>query len=279
MKSLKLTALMTALIMLVIMSLLLICEPSHAAGNVDYKGNASGFVFGPGSSSSPTDIFPNFKGLMPGDTVTDQVTVKNSGKKAAKIYLRALDPDKKAADLLSQLTLTVKTSGGSTLFDAASDQKAGLADWNLLGEIQPGGSAALDLTIKVPITLDNTYQNAAGHINWQFKAEEEEDEKEDQDKKDEEGPDEKNDNEQTDPDDQDDEDPDDQGDPDQNDEADDDDSENPGDPEDGSGRSSGAKVKDVTTGDNMDYAALAGFTLLLVTALVSVIALIAKRRR
>ena len=56
--------------------------PVYAAdGKVTYSGNAGNSVFEPGSEHSLTDLFPNFKGVMPGDTLTEQVeiTVKYEG--------------------------------------------------------------------------------------------------------------------------------------------------------------------------------------------------------
>ena len=50
---------------------------AYAAGNVTYYAEADEFVFAPGSNHSPTDLFSNLKGVMPGDTITDQIEIKN----------------------------------------------------------------------------------------------------------------------------------------------------------------------------------------------------------
>ena len=65
---------------------------SAADGKVTYNGNAGKCIFEPGTEHSLTDLFPNFKGVMPGDTLTQKITVKNDAndKVKVKIYIRSL---------------------------------------------------------------------------------------------------------------------------------------------------------------------------------------------
>ena len=68
---------LTFLILLAAM-LLSFSVNAAADGNVTYDGNAKEFIFIPGSEYSPSDLFTDFKGLMPGDSVTQKITVDNS---------------------------------------------------------------------------------------------------------------------------------------------------------------------------------------------------------
>ena len=62
-------------------------SPLYAlAGNVTYDGTAQQFIFAPGSNFSPTDLFTDFKDVMPGDVVSKKVTVENNC--AHPFYLR-----------------------------------------------------------------------------------------------------------------------------------------------------------------------------------------------
>lgn len=145
----------------------------RAAGNVSYSGDAGQFVFAPGSQQSISDLFSDFKEVMPGDTLTQTITVRNnaSDKVNVKVYLRSLGANEDSKDFLSQLTLKV-TAGENSLFEASADQTAQLADWVLLGTLHSGGTADLDVTLQVPVTLDNAYMSQTGLLDWQFMVEE-----------------------------------------------------------------------------------------------------------
>ncbi|MBR5516548.1 MAG: hypothetical protein IKU53_01125 [Firmicutes bacterium] len=147
---------------------------SFAAGTVTYDGNAQEFIFEPGSEHSPTDLFSDFKGLMPGESVTQKITVKNDGPadKVVVIYMKSLGAHPDSVDFLSKLNLTVELSGISTLFDEAPDKPGSLTDWNMLGIFFSGAEVEMDVTVQVPPTLGNEYQNAVGHVDWKFKVEE-----------------------------------------------------------------------------------------------------------
>ena len=152
--------------------------PVYAAdGKVTYSGNAGSFVFEPGSEHSLTDLFPNFKGVMPGDTLTQKITVKNNAdnKVKVKIYMRSLGAHEDSAEFLSQLGLKVAKSEENKMaymFDAAANETAQLIDWVCLGTLYSGGEVNLDVTLNVPTSLDNEYQSKIGYLDWEFMIEE-----------------------------------------------------------------------------------------------------------
>lgn len=158
-----------------------------------------------------TDLFDNFKGIMPGDKLDQPVMVRNESDKAIKVYLRAEAhdeasnpltynepaaegaakeeqvPDVSASasaaaaqrsesvatmqDFLAQLNLKV-TAGDSVVFDASPDLEAQLADNVLLGEVPAGESLQIGAHLTVPIEMDNTYAHRTGEVDWVFTIEE-----------------------------------------------------------------------------------------------------------
>ena len=167
------------IVFLCVFVLLLSCVmPVMAAdGNVTYSGDAGKFIFAPGSEYSPTDLFPNFKDVMPGDSITQPITVKNdaSNKVKAKIYIRSLGSHEDSVGFLSKLHLRVEKSEDNAMaymFDAAANEAAQLADWVCLGTLYSGGEVNLNVILDVPVELDNGYQQQIGYLDWEFMIEE-----------------------------------------------------------------------------------------------------------
>lgn len=144
---------------------------------VEQDGGAA-FTF-----SGDNDLFDDFKGVLPGDSLDQTITVAASGRNdyPYNIYLYARVCDKPgqdghpaviqpAEDFLDHLTIEVSRNGsvlgdGTNLGDGTG--KSGV----LLGEFHPGESLDLDVKLTVDIQMGNEFQNAAAYIDWVFFAE------------------------------------------------------------------------------------------------------------
>lgn len=161
-----------SLLAALLLALALAC-PALADGSVTYDGGAEEFIFAPGTKQSPTSLFEDFLDMMPGDERTERIEIRNARRsgEAVRVYMRSLGAQENTDSFLAQFTLAVRPAEDSPLFEAPANETAQLSDWVCLGTIQPGGNIPLDVTLAMPITAGNEWQNQIGYIDWQFKIE------------------------------------------------------------------------------------------------------------
>ena len=175
---------------LLVMMMLFTGAAFAAESSVTYEGGAENYVFLPGSEYTDTDLFDNFKGVMPGDELEQKITVTNEQGLCdyVKIYMRAVPHDDTAnplsdsvmqyetvvtmEDFLHQLSLTVVKEDGTEIFKGTAEELDGLAENVLLGAFEKGESTVLTAKLSVPIELGNEYANRVGEVDWVFVAEE-----------------------------------------------------------------------------------------------------------
>lgn len=160
-----------------------------ADSSVTFKDHNEAFVFMNGTEWHATDLFDNFKGVMPGDNLRQLVTVTNEDPdgRTVKIYMRAEAHDEEGnplatavaneetieqmQDFLAQMHMTV-TCEGSVIFDAQPHLEDGLSEYVLLGEFATGESKTLEVVLNVPLEMGNDYANREGEVDWVFYVEE-----------------------------------------------------------------------------------------------------------
>lgn len=156
---------------LILLALMLLWAGAQAASLVRYEGGAEKFVFLPGTAFSENDLFDNYKMVMPGDVLTQRITIRNTSGKPVRIYLRAEKVDAQYEEFLSRINLQVSAKDGQ-IFDAAVSETGQLTENTLLGTFRKGGSTDLVLTLTVPYDLGNEFMCTMGVVPWTFLVEE-----------------------------------------------------------------------------------------------------------
>lgn len=170
---------------------------------ITFKGAEEGFDLQPGSEYTTTDLFDNFKNVMPGDKLTETVQIQNEAADCdyIKVYMRAVVHDENGntltydevfentdgkdqanidgqrdetvasmQDFLSQLTMRIY-NGDDQIYNASADEAGALVNNVLLGTLSKGESLNLKVELDVPIELGNAYANRVGEVDWVFLAE------------------------------------------------------------------------------------------------------------
>lgn len=171
-----------SLVLTLILVLALATPAFAASASITYNGQKDQFDFDPSH-----DLFRNFKDVMPGDTLKQDITFTNKAKDCdyVKLYIRAVAHDQgnpltkpvkdketipSMEDFLSQLSMKV-TYGTKVIFEASPDELDGMKNKVLLGTFRRNATATLTVELKVPIELGNEYADRMGEVDWVFTVE------------------------------------------------------------------------------------------------------------
>ena len=195
----KALSILLALMLVLGMSAVAFADGTSA---VTYEGGAEKYVFIYNDDFTDTDLFNNFKNVLPGDSIDQNITVGNirAGNYYVNIYMKAkphsdsadtyddgkihdtvVDYDENLQnsdpkvptmeDFLHQLSMTIKIDD-KVISQAPADELGGLSDWVLLGRFYKGDKKTITVTLEVPKDLGNEYAFRAGEVDWIFRAEE-----------------------------------------------------------------------------------------------------------
>ena len=185
-------------LLLAVLTMLSLSVTAFAAESTVTFQNGKVIAFAPGSIYTDSDLFGNFKGVMPGDVLTEKITIQNQSADCdyIKVYMRAILHDEDGNpisekvlaelqadtrkgdaseleymyDFLSQLSMKVR-SGSSLIYEDTADQLDGLASSVYLGTIRKGETIDLNVELTVPTTLGNEYADRIGEVDWVFTVE------------------------------------------------------------------------------------------------------------
>ena len=177
------------LLMAVLLVATLALSVSAASASITFLGRTKGFEFAPGSLYTATDLFTDFKGVMPGDSIKDSITVKNKATDCGyiKLYMQAMphsanfnpmSPNVASENedvyamrkFLEQMELEVYYNG-THLYTASLGQLDEATNSMFLGQIRSGKTADLTVKLNVPIEMGNEFQHRVGEVDWLFTAE------------------------------------------------------------------------------------------------------------
>lgn len=144
------------------------------------------FTFNPGTS----DLFSNFKGLLPGESRSQEIKINNESSEIAKFYLKiaVAEQDKtltqEQQDLVWELiyekiNIKVMDLSGKKIYDGSiggdkSSSKTPGEDTQgtfFMGEIPANTDKAIKIELYMDETVGNEYQGLSGNIKWVFIAE------------------------------------------------------------------------------------------------------------
>lgn len=192
-------------LMCVLLTLGLAGAAFAADSTVTYKGRKSGFDFEPGSVYIGSDLFDNFKNVMPGDVKAEKVTIVNQSASSdyIKVYMGALLHDKENNPISPKVLEALEADERRGTMDEL-EYMHGFLDqlilkvWNgekkdenliytgnpnsldngfengtvYLGSLGYNQSLELNVELAVDIEMGNEYADRVGEVDWVFVVEE-----------------------------------------------------------------------------------------------------------
>lgn len=168
-------------------------DPFAMASSVDLNGQDDFKI----NAGKDNDLFSNMKGLMPGDEVSNTISINNNSSRRVTFYLKA-SCDYKASgkdavngngkvvtvdgkifheDLLDLIDMTISADNTVIYSGKASGKTMDGQDSELItsnygikiGDVAAKASAQLTVTIKLPgAEMTNEYMDAFGAVDWMF---------------------------------------------------------------------------------------------------------------
>ena len=132
-----------------------------------FGSEAVTIVFDDSKRITKTDLFDNFKGVIPGDKLTQHIIMKNgcSDYDYIKVYMRA-EADNKDA-FLANLSMTVDVDG-KKIFSGTPNETGLLSENVMLGTLDKNESVSLNVQLDVPIEMGDEFANTSGEVDWIF---------------------------------------------------------------------------------------------------------------
>ncbi len=161
-------------VVLLAMSILLgmTAMASEVVPTVSFSGKTETFTFANTAISVDAegkevpDLFTELKDVMPGDTITQNISMKTTDMRncdEVRIFLKSETTDPVYLDLLDQIHVKVK--------NGSEDITAKMSDTVLLGDFAADSTTDITVEVEFPITLGNEVKNLKAKTDWIFIAE------------------------------------------------------------------------------------------------------------
>ncbi len=112
------------------------------------------------------NFFGNLGNMLPGDSISEEIEIKNTSRNKNKYYLRVNynNLTDEELRLLEKITLTIKDINGNTIINSNLSVK----DKHTLGIFNGGSGSKYIIELSLPPDIDNEYSKIFAKIMWEF---------------------------------------------------------------------------------------------------------------
>lgn len=183
-------SLLMALVLALSLGVTAFAQDVQPAADIVYQGEKKLIITPKAGHHTDTDLFGNFKDMMPGDSRTETITFRNESTTRrtnyVKLYIVAVPHGQENLpvdtqhitdvdamhEFLANFTMTVK-QGDKEIFSGTPDDVGTFGGSGcLLGTFRKNEGTTLTVTLSLNIEAGNTVADQEGEVDWKFVAEE-----------------------------------------------------------------------------------------------------------
>ena len=135
----------------------------NAVSQVVFNGEKESFIVSP----SDLDLFQNFKGLLPGGTYTQEITIGNESNDPVDIYFKMYPLDDVYEKISKYMTMKIEINN-KPVYDENLGEIDKFKENTKLFSLEAETAETMLVTLNIATEMSNEFSNSYTELDWYF---------------------------------------------------------------------------------------------------------------